>query len=283
MVSIRQVDVCEIKKVVKELCIESNCHLGEDVLDILKESKTKEKSIVGQEIIAQLIENAAIADSEEIPMCQDTGFAVVFLEIGQDVHISGGDLAAAVNEGVGEGYTCGYLRKSMVSDPLQRVNTGDNTPAIIHTHIVQGDQIRITVAPKGGGSENMSALKMLKPAEGIEGVKKFVIDTVKNAGPNPCPPIVVGVGIGGTMEIAALMSKHALTRTLGEKNSDSDTAQLEDELLAAINQLGIGPQGLGGSTTSFAVHIEKFPTHIACLPVAVNISCHAYRHKSTVI
>ncbi|MHB9094496.1 MAG: fumarate hydratase [Eubacteriales bacterium] len=279
----RQIDVSVIRDAVSRLCVEANCHLGNDVLCKLKEAAIAEKTTIGQEILGQIIENAAIADNEEIPMCQDTGFAVVFMEIGQETFLTGGNLLEAVNDGVREGYVNGFLRKSMVRDPLDRINTGDNTPAIVHLQIVPGEQIKITVAPKGGGSENMSAMKMLKPAEGEEGVKRFVIDTVRNAGPNPCPPVIVGIGIGGTMEKAAIMAKHALTRTIGEESSDPDTSKLEKELLDSINRLGIGPQGLGGSVTSLAVHIEKFPTHIACLPVAVNIGCHAYRHKTVSI
>lgn len=283
VVFIRQIDVSVIRDAVSRLCVEANCHLGNDVLCKLKEAAIAEKTTIGQEILGQIIENAAIADNEEIPMCQDTGFAVVFMEIGQETFLTGGNLLEAVNDGVREGYVNGFLRKSMVRDPLDRINTGDNTPAIVHLQIVPGEQIKITVAPKGGGSENMSAMKMLKPAEGEEGVKRFVIDTVRNAGPNPCPPVIVGIGIGGTMEKAAIMAKHALTRTIGEESSDPDTSKLEKELLDSINRLGIGPQGLGGSVTSLAVHIEKFPTHIACLPVAVNIGCHAYRHKTVSI
>lgn len=283
MIAIRSIDVIEIEKKVAELCIEANCHLGSDVLDSIKDAAMVEESHIGKEILNQLIENAAIASDEEIPICQDTGFAIIFLQIGQGVSLTGGDLYTAVNNGVREGYARGFLRKSIVKDPLDRVNTGDNTPAIIHTEIVPGENVKITVAPKGGGSENMSALKMLKPADGVDGVKGFIIETVKNAGPNPCPPVVVGVGIGGSMEKAAVMSKHALTRTLGEPSPDHETAELEKELLAEINKTGIGPQGLGGLTTAFAVHIEKFATHIASLPVAVNISCHGYRHKTAVL
>lgn len=283
MIIIRKIDVSLIKNAVRALCIEANCQLGDDVINRLHEAGLQEKSGVGREILSQLLENAEIARKEEIPMCQDTGFAIVFLDIGQEVQLVGGELSQAVNDGVSEGYTQGYLRKSMVGDPINRVNTGDNTPAIIHYNIVPGDEIKITIAPKGGGSENMSALKMLKPAEGEEGVRKFIIDTVRDAGPNPCPPIVVGVGIGGTMEKAAMMAKHALTRNLGEPSADQETARLEQALLEAINTLGIGPQGFGGLITALAVHIEKYPTHIASLPVAVNIGCHAYRHKSIVI
>ena len=283
MIIIREIDVSVIKKSVSDLCIQANCYLGDDVISKFKDIVRNEKTPVGREIIEQLMENAEIAKNEEIPMCQDTGFAVVFIEIGQEVHLVGGGLDNAVNEGVSEGYTLGFLRKSMVRDPLNRINTGNNTPAVIHCSIVPGDKIKITVAPKGGGSENMSSLKMLKPAEGEEGVKSFIIETVKNAGSNPCPPIVVGVGIGGTMEKAALLAKQALTRNLGVNSIDQDTARLEQELLEFINKLGIGPQGFGGVNTALAVHIEKYPTHIASLPVAVNIGCHAYRHKTVVI
>ena len=283
MIVIREIDVSLIKKSVSDLCIKANCYLGIDVLNKLQDAKVTEKTPVGREILDQLLQNAEIAKNEEIPMCQDTGFAIVFVEIGQEVHIVGGELNKAINDGVSDGYTRGFLRKSIVGDPLNRVNTDDNTPAMINYEIVPGDKVKITVAPKGGGSENMSGLKMLKPAEGEEGVKSFIIETAKNAGPNPCPPIVVGVGIGGSMEKAALMAKHALTRNLGEKSTDQDTARLEQELLESINKLGIGPQGLGGLNTALAVHIEKYPTHIASLPVAVNIGCHAYRHKVIVI
>lgn len=283
VIVIRTINVSEIEKTVAKLCIESNCNLGSDVLNALEKAASDETSQIGAEILSQLIENATIAGDEEIPICQDTGFAIVFLEIGQEVLLTGGDLKEAVNKGVRTGYLNGFLRKSMVHDPLNRINTGDNTPAIIHTQIVPGVNVKITLAPKGGGSENMSGLKMLKPAEGVEGVKAFILDTVRNAGPNPCPPIVVGVGIGGSMEKAAMMSKHALTRDLGTPNPDPETDRLEQELLVDINKTGIGPQGLGGTTTALAVHIEKYPTHIASLPVAVNISCHAYRHKTVVL
>lgn len=283
MVTIRTINVSDIEKAVAKLSIEANCSLGSDVLEALNNAVSYETSGIGSEIFNRLIENAQIAHTEQIPICQDTGFAIVFLEIGQEVLLTGGDLTEAVNNGVRTGYTEGYLRKSMVGDPLERANTGDNTPAIIHLQIVPGQHVRITLAPKGGGSENMSSLKMLKPAEGVEGVKAFIIDTVRKAGPNPCPPIVVGVGIGGSMEKAALMSKYALTRELGTPSPDSETSALEHELLEAINNTGIGPQGLGGKVTALAVHIEKFATHIASLPVAVNISCHAYRHKTVVL
>jgi fumarate hydratase subunit alpha len=230
-----------------------------------------------------LLKNADIARSEDVPMCQDTGFAVVFVELGQDVHIEGGALEDAINEGVRRGYTEGYLRKSIVGHPLERVNTGDNTPAVIHLKLVPGNKMKITVAPKGGGSENMSGIKMLKPAEGVEGVKKFVLDTVKAAGPNPCPPIIVGVGIGGTFEKCALLAKEALLRPVGTPSHRPEIARLERELLDEINSTGIGPQGLGGRFTALAVHIEIYPVHIASLPVAVNINCHASRHKEIVL
>lgn len=283
VVDIRSIDIQIIEDAVARLCVEANYNLDQDVIDSLKTAISSESSELGTDIIKQILENAEIAAQEKVPMCQDTGFAVIFVEIGQEVVFVNGNLSEAINNGVKKGYIEGFLRKSIVSDPLDRVNTNDNTPAIIHYNFVPGDKVIITVAPKGGGSENMSALKMLKPADGIEGVKSFIIDTVKNAGPNPCPPMVVGIGIGGTMEKAALMSKHALTRPLGAKNEDLKIAQLEEELLHSINETGIGPQGFGGKTTALAVHIEKYATHIACLPVAVNISCHAYRHKSIII
>ena len=265
------------------LCQEANYKLEEDVINSFKKSCDTEVSQSGKKILNLLVENAGIAAAESIPMCQDTGFAVVFLELGQDVHIVNGDLYEAVNEGVRKGYQEGFLRKSIVGHPLERVNTGDNTPAVIHTKIVPGEHLKITVAPKGGGSENMSTLKMLKPAEGVEGVKNFILDTVKNAGPNPCPPLIIGVGIGGTMEKCAQLAKEALLRPVGEPHTLPDIARLEEELLEKINKLGIGPSGLGGRTTALAVHIEIFGAHIACLPVAVNINCHAARHKSVVI
>lgn len=280
---IREITYQSIVSEIARLCQEANYKLEEDVLASFKRACETEVSQSGKEILNLLIDNANIASGESIPMCQDTGFAVVFAELGQDVHITGGDFNEAVNEGVRRGYQEGYLRKSIVGHPLERVNTGDNTPAVIHTKMVTGEKLKITVAPKGGGSENMSALKMLKPAEGVEGVKKFVLETVKNAGPNPCPPLIIGVGIGGTMEKCALLAKEALLRTVGQPNQLPDIAGLEQELLDRINQLGIGPSGLGGKTTALAVHIEIFGAHIASLPVAVNINCHAARHKSVVI
>lgn len=247
-----------------------------------KKALDQEVSLTGKGILQDLIENAKIASEEQVPMCQDTGYSVIFVELGQDVRIEGGDFYEAINEGVRRGYTEGYLRKSIVSHPLERKNTGDNTPAVTHTKIVPGDSLRIVIAPKGGGSENMSAIKMLKPADGVEGVKKFVIDTVKAAGPNPCPPIVVGVGIGGTFEKCAQLAKEALLRELGEKSKYPDIAKLEEELFEEISKLGIGPQGLGGKTTALAVHVEIYAAHIASLPVAVNLNCHAARHKEVV-
>ncbi len=257
--------------------------MGEDVLAAFEKGLKEEVSPTGKDIFRQLIENARIAREESVPMCQDTGFAVIFLDIGQDVHITGGDLYAAINEGVRKGYREGYLRKSILGHPLERKNTGDNTPAVIHCRIVPGDKLKITVAPKGGGSENMSGLKMLKPAEGIAGVKKFVVEQVSLAGANPCPPVIVGVGLGGTFEKAALLAKEALLRPVGQKSTLPEIARLEEELLTEINRLGIGPQGLGGRITALAVHIEMYAVHMASLPVAVNINCHAARHKSIIL
>ena len=270
----------DIVNVVSGLCQEANYYLGEDVLNALKEGRSKEDSPLGVSILDQIIENAAIAREERLPMCQDTGYAVFFLEVGQDLQFEGGLLEDAINEGVRLGYAEGFLRKSIVAHPLERKNTGDNTPAIIYTKLVAGDKLTITIAPKGGGSENMSGVKMLKPAQGVEGVKDFVLETVEKAGPNPCPPIVVGVGIGGTMDKAALLAKQALLRPLNEYHNDPSIAALEKELLEKINKLGIGPQGLGGRTTALAVNVEIYAAHIASLPVAVNINCHAARHKT---
>lgn len=279
----REIHVSTIIETVAKLCTEANFFLGKDVMDAINKAKEKEASTLGKDILEQLIANAAIAREELVPMCQDTGYAVIFVELGQDVHIVGGALTAAINEGVCKGYTEGYLRKSIVGHPLERKNTGDNTPAVIHVNIVEGTQLKITVAPKGGGSENMSAIKMLKPSEGVEGVKKFVVETVKAAGSNPCPPILVGIGIGGTFEKCAYLAKEALLRPVGEQNKLPDIAKLEQDLLEQINNLGIGPQGLGGRTTALAVHIEIYPAHIASLPVAVNINCHAARHKEAIL
>ncbi|WP_422445133.1 fumarate hydratase [Thermoanaerobacterium sp. DL9XJH110] len=280
----REISVNEITSTVERLCIESNIKLPGDVRCALDEALKKEASPLGQEILKDIIRNAEIAESRSIPICQDTGFAVVFLKLGQDVRITGGSLVDAINEGVRRGYVNGYLRKSIVTDPfLTRKNTKDNTPAIIHTEIVPGDKINIILAPKGGGSENMSALCMLKPADGVEGIKKFVLETVDKAGPNPCPPIVVGVGVGGTIEVATLIAKKALLRPIGQHHPQVEVANLEKELLEEINKLGIGPQGFGGTTTALAVHIETFPAHIASLPVAINIQCHVARHMEAEI
>ena len=279
----RSIKTEEIKKNIREMCIEANHTLSPDMKEIFEKAVQEEDSPLGKRILGQLEENLTIAGEEMIPICQDTGMAVVFLDVGQEVHIEGGSLTEAVNQGVREGYTQGYLRKSVVADPLERINTKDNTPAVIHYHIVEGDQIRITVAPKGFGSENMSRIFMLKPADGIEGVKKAILTAVKEAGPNACPPMVVGVGIGGTFEKCALMAKHALTRNLKEESPISYIKDLEKEMLDRINALGIGPGGLGGKVTALAVNIETYPTHIAGLPVAVNICCHVNRHVHRVI
>ncbi len=278
----REIDALTITKVVKKLCIDANCHLSKDIKNCISNCAKNEPWPTAKGILDQIIENYTIADSENLPICQDTGVACVFLKIGQDVHING-NLTDAVNEGVRQGYCEGFLRKSVVRDPLDRVNTGDNTPAMIYYDIVDGDKIEITVAPKGFGSENMSAIAMLRPSDGVEGVKDFVLKTVREAGPNPCPPIVVGVGIGGTFDKVAFLAKKALLRPVDEQNSTPFYADLEKELLEKINALGIGPQGFGGKTTALAVNIEHFPTHIAGLPVAVNINCHVTRHKTEVI
>ncbi|MBP2650501.1 MAG: ttdA [Firmicutes bacterium] len=272
-----------VTKAVAELAIKANYYLPEDVKTALTHMHNQEQSPLGQEIINQLIENAAIAAQNDVPICQDTGMAVIFLELGQEVHIDG-DLQTAINNGVATGYSEGYLRKSVVAEPLfNRKNTGNNTPAIIHTEIVPGDKLKITLAPKGFGSENMSAVKMLKPSDGVAGVKKFILDTVLAAGANPCPPIIVGMGIGGTMEKAALLAKKALLRPIDRHNANPDYAKLEEELLTLVNLTGVGPQGLGGTTTALAVNIEYYPTHIAGLPVAINVNCHATRHAETLI
>ena len=275
---IRTIRVEEITKNIKEMCIEANHFLSPDMAEAMKCAEKNEEAPLGKQILEQLQENLKIAGEDMIPICQDTGMAVVFLEIGQDVHLEGGALEDAVNEGVRQGYVEGYLRKSVVGDPLIRENTKDNTPAVLHTRIVDGDQVKIKVAPKGFGSENMSRVFMLKPAEGIEGVKDAVLPAVKDAGPNACPPMVVGVGIGGTFEKCALMAKEALTREVGSHSEIEYVKELEEELLTKINSLGIGPGGLGGTTTALAVNINTYPTHIAGLPVAVNICCHVNRH-----
>ncbi len=274
----RTVNVEEISKNIKEMCIEANHFLSKDMDIAMKNAVSTEKSPLGKKILSQLQDNLKIAGEDMIPICQDTGMAVVFLEIGQDVHFEGGNLEDAVNEGIRRGYVDGYLRKSVVKDPILRENTKDNTPGIIHYKIVPGDQVKIKVAPKGFGSENMSRVFMLKPADGIEGVKEAVLTAVKDAGPNACPPMVVGVGIGGTFEKCALMAKEALTREVGSHSDIPYVKELEEELLERINKIGIGPGGLGGSTTALAVNVNTYPTHIAGLPVAVNICCHVNRH-----
>lgn len=279
----RELNVKEIVQAVKEMCISANYNLGKDILDAFEKSKEEEESPVGKGIIENLIKNAKIAKENQMPMCQDTGMAVVFVELGQEVSLLGGNITDAINEGVRQGYSEGYLRKSVVGDPLIRNNTGDNTPAIIYYDIVSGDKVKITVAPKGFGSENMSKTKMLKPSDGIKGVEDFVIETVSQAGPNPCPPIVVGVGIGGTLDKATYLAKKSLTRSIGEHNEIEHIKEMEERLLERINNLGIGPQGLGGTTTALAVNIENFPTHIAGLPVAVNLNCHSSRHEERII
>ena len=278
----RELSAEKITQTVKRLCIEANCYLPQDVKDRITGSYDCEPWPQAKEILERIIENYQIADAKAQPICQDTGVACVFLKIGQDLHIDG-DIAEAVNEGVRLGYGEGYLRKSVVKDPLNRVNTGDNTPAMIYYELVPGDKLEITVAPKGFGSENMSQIKMLRPSDGLQGVRDFVIKVVEDAGPNPCPPIVVGVGIGGTFDKAAYLAKKALMRSTDEPNPDPFYAELEQKLLADINALGIGPQGFGGKTTALAVNIEQFPTHIAGLPVAVNINCHVTRHKTEVL
>ena len=278
----REINVKLITEKVRELCMEANTNLGEDVLQAFDGAMKKEESPLGLEILKELKENARIAKEEKVAICQDTGFAVIFLELGQDVHLVGGDLKEAIFEGVRQGYQDGYLRKS-ICHPFTRANTGDNTPAIIHTEIVSGDEVKITVAPKGGGSENMSRVMMLTPSDGVEGIKQYVLQRVKESGSNPCPPTIVGIGIGGTFEETALLAKKSLLRPLGSKNPDPELDQLEFDILTEINKLGIGPQGLGGRTTSLAVHILMMPCHIASFPLAVNIQCHAQRHKEVVI
>ncbi|OPF52203.1 fumarate hydratase [Clostridium baratii] len=280
----REVSVNTIRDIVRDLCIEANYYISDDIKEELINSNNKEKFKIAKEVLSKIIENDDIAKKEDMPICQDTGMACIFLDIGQDVHFVDGSLEEAINEGVRRGYKDGYLRKSIVKDPvLNRVNTKDNTPAIIYYNIVDGDKVKITVSPKGFGSENMSKIAMLKPSDGIEGVKKFILKTVEEAGPNPCPPMVVGVGIGGTFDKVALLAKKALLRPINERNKNEDYAKLEEELLKDINSLGIGPQGFGGLTTALGINIETYPTHIAGMPVAVNISCHVTRHKERVI
>ena len=276
----REVTTLEITETVARLCKEANFNLPGDVLDSLRAAREAEPSPVGKEVLDRILENADIARSEQMPLCQDTGLTVVFLEVGQDVHIIGGSLVEAINEGVRRGYTEGYLRKSVVAHPFSdRINTRDNTPAVIHTDIVPGNTLKITVVPKGGGSENMSFLGMLKPADGRQGVVEFVVRSVETAGANPCPPIIVGVGVGGTIDQTTLSAKKALLRRVGDPHPDPDVAGLEADILKQVNDLGIGPQGFGGHTTALAVHVETYPCHIASMPVVVNIQCHSARHK----
>ena len=279
----REIQAQQITDVVEKLCIEANQYLPKDVQGAIRRCRACEDWEIAQGVLDKIITNFEIAKEENVPICQDTGMACVFLEIGQDVHIAGGDLREAVDEGVRRGYDKGYLRKSVVKDPVRRGNTGDNTPAMLYTEIVPGEQIKVTVGPKGFGSENMSAIRMFKPSAGIEGIKDFILETVETTGPNPCPPMVVGVGIGGTFDKCALLAKKALMRSTDERNPDPYYADLEAEMLEKINKLGIGPQGFGGKTTALALNIETLPTHIAGMPCAVNINCHVTRHKTEVI
>ena len=279
----REIQASMITDTIERLCIEANQVLPDDIKKSIQTCRSCEDGQIASGILDNIIENYEIAENEQVPICQDTGMACVFLEIGQDVHITGGDLSEAVDEGVRRGYTNGYLRKSVVKDPVRRGNTGDNTPAMLYTEIVPGENIKITVGPKGFGSENMSAIRMFKPSAGIEGIKDFILETVETAGPNPCPPMVIGVGIGGTFDKAALLAKKALMRPVDSENEDPYYADLEKEMLEKINQLGIGPQGFGGRTTALGLNIETMPTHIAGMPCAINISCHVTRHKTEVI
>lgn len=279
----REIKASTITDVIERLCMEANQVLPQDIKDAISTCRSQEDGDIACGILDNIIENYQIAENEQVPICQDTGMACVFLEIGQDVHITDGDLTEAVNEGVRRGYTKGYLRKSVVKDPVRRGNTGDNTPAMLYTEIVPGEQIKVTVGPKGFGSENMSAIRMFRPSAGIQGIKDFIIETVETAGPNPCPPMVVGVGIGGTFDKAALLAKKALMRPVDTSNPDPYYADLEKEMLQKINELGIGPQGFGGRTTAIGLNIETMPTHIAGMPCAINISCHVTRHKTEVI
>ena len=280
----REIEASSITQAVAQLCQQANFELGEDVVSALRRAQQTEESPLGMEALSQLLENAEISAREKIPLCQDTGTAVVFLELGQEVHITGGDLYTAVNEGVRQGYDEGYLRKSMVRQPYSaRANTKDNTPAIIYTDIVPGDKLKISAIPKGGGAENMARLAMLRPAQGRQGVIDFVVNAVNEAGSNPCPPVIVGVGIGGTVEKTVMLAKRALLRKVGEPNPDAEVAELEKEILQRVNNLGIGPQGFGGKTTALAVHAEVFPCHIASMPVAVNLQCHSARHKEAIL
>ena len=283
-ISLKEISAEKITSTVRDLCIQAANDLPDDVEHLIGQALEKEESKFGKYSLEKIVENIKISREEQVPMCQDTGMTVVLVELGQDIHVTGGTLPDAINEGVRQGYTDGYLRKSVVSDPvLYRNNTGDNTPAVIHTEIVPGNQLKIKVLPKGAGSENMGALKMLKPAEGIEGVEDFIVDTVLNAGGNPCPPIIVGVGIGGTMDMCTLLSKKALSRPAGSPHPDPEYAKVEKRLLERINKLGICPQGFGGKVTALAVHIETFPTHIAMMPVSVTLNCHAARHKEAIL
>lgn len=279
----REINVKVVEDAIRNLSIEANYYIGNDIKEVIMKYKEEEPYAIAESVLDKILLNSDIACKEEMPMCQDTGMACVFLEIGQDVHFTGGLLENAINEGVRRGYSEGYLRKSVVKDPIDRVNTKDNTPAIIYYDIVEGDKVKITLAPKGFGSENMSRIGMLKPADGLEGVKNFIIETVRLAGPNPCPPMVVGVGIGGTFDKAAYLAKKALLRPINIRNKDEFYSELEVELLEKINELGIGPQGFGGRTTALGLNIETYPTHIAGLPVAVNINCHATRHKEIIL
>ena len=279
----KTINVNEIIKTVKELSIEANYYLPDDIKEAIEKAEKNEKWPIANNILNKILENSQIASAEKMPICQDTGMACVFIDIGQDVHITGGSLEEAINEGVRQGYAEGFLRKSVVKDPIHRVNTNDNTPALIYYNMVPGDKVKITVAPKGFGSENMSRIAMLKPSDGLEGVKNFVLETVRMAGPNPCPPIVIGIGIGGSFDKAAYLAKKALIRPVNENNTDEFYGNLEKELLEEVNKIGIGPQGFGGKTTALALNIETYPTHIAGLPVAVNINCHATRHKERVL
>ena len=278
----REISAQQITEVVRRLCIEANCHLPQDMKTRIESCRAREDWDAAREILDRIVENYNIADEHDRPICQDTGMACVFLKVGQEVHVDG-SITDAVNEGVRQGYGEGFLRKSVVRDPLDRVNTGDNTPAMLYTELVPGDRVTVTVAPKGFGSENMSQIKMLKPSDGLQGVKDFILKVVEDAGPNPCPPIVVGVGVGGTFDKAAYLAKRALMRSVDQRNPDPFYGDLEVEMLEAVNRLGIGPQGFGGRTTALAVNIEQCPTHIAGLPVAVNINCHVTRHKTEVL
>jgi len=280
----REIQTSDITRTVSQLCQEANFYLGDDVKAALKKARDNEKSEVGKQVLDQILQNAEVAASERMPLCQDCGLAVIFLDLGQDAHIIGGDLYTAVEEGVRQGYEEGYLRKSVVTQPFSaRVNTKDNTPPIIHTRIVPGDQLKIIVAPKGGGSENMSRVTVLKPAQGRQGIIDYVVNAVVEAGSNPCPPLIIGVGIGGTIEQTALIAKRSLLREVGQPNPDPEVAELEAELLKRINASGVGPQGFGGVTTALAVHVETYPAHIASMPVAVNIQCHSARHKEAIL